>query len=160
MPNLRDPLTLPVILACLALSALAHPIHAQIEDAMGVGSLIRVHTSDFSVLGDVSRLSESGVTLARPGRDPLSVEWSQVSRLEMSTVNGHSAKGGALIGFVGGMAFAVLVAARNETGDDLVGWIAAGTLVFALPAAAVGALIGRFTPRRGWTEIPVPGSGP
>jgi hypothetical protein len=160
MPNLRDPFTLPVILACLALSALAHPTHAQIGDAMGVGSLIRVHTSDFSAVGDVSRLSDSGVTLARPGRDPLSVEWSQVSRVELSTVEGHFAKRGALIGFVGGMTFAVVVATQNDTGDDLGGWIAAGTLVFALPATAVGALIGRFTPRRGWTEIPVPGSGP
>ena len=95
-----------------------------------------------------------------PSTLPVSVEWSQVSRVELSTVDGHFAKREALIGFVGGMTFAVVVATQNDTGDDLGDWIAIGTVVFALPATAVGALIGRFTPRRGWTEIPVPGSDP
>lgn len=145
----------------------AAPLTAQTPDSVEAGTLVRAHTSVFTTQGRVISMSRDGIALEPETGDPILLDWSDVSRLEVAGETKSSTARGAVIGLgVGVMVSAVLAASvkNSDSGEaEGIGLGAAFALtlpVTALPLGLLGGLMGSRTMRQTWQSVPVPQAGP
>lgn len=97
----------------------------------------------------------SALLLEREDGHDRSIPLSDVARLELSEgTHGHTVTG-LLIGFGVGLATSAIFAATTETDYDFGYEMLMGTIVFAVPATGVGALVGALIRTERWEEVPL-----
>lgn len=121
-----------------------------------VGSRLRITAPGVStqpVVGTLVEMNEREIVLSLSGSDHKTIPRSELARVENSDGRRGHGKKGALIGAVTGLAFFVVAAATDDSGE---GSVSSGLIlgsIFTGATALTGAVIGASIRTERWTPV-------
>jgi hypothetical protein len=133
-----------------------HVSPAQTLDSLQAGTRIRlIGRTGGVIIGDFDTCSADVIKLYASGRERIvSIPWSVVSSVQMSTGSHTNAGMGASTGFLSGTLLAALLALTVDSGDmsgsGVFGFL---ELRLAIPGLLLGALIGSMVRTDVWIDV-------